>query len=182
MTAYLHLQNQVARAVCTRDFWLASFNIHFPIHFTRRAHEYPITKSVGGAGWHCSSTPFSRAGVMAMASLDIEASPYAECRTLRKYHSDLVTAIQNPLRLANVLYSKDFVSENIIQRLTGIPATKDENVTILLGAVSDHISVCPEKFEELLTILGQEPPLMSLVEEMRRVTMKRTHSSKSIGF
>ena len=46
MTVHLHRQNQVAHAVCTRDFWLASLSIHFPIHFARRAHEYPITLSL----------------------------------------------------------------------------------------------------------------------------------------
>ena len=45
VTAHLHRQNQVAHALRTRDFWLASLSMHFPIHFGRRAHEYPITLS-----------------------------------------------------------------------------------------------------------------------------------------
>ena len=36
-------QNQVAHALHTRDFWLASLSIHFPIHFAWHAHEYPVT-------------------------------------------------------------------------------------------------------------------------------------------
>ena len=43
VTAYLHRQNQVAHALRTRDFWLASLSIDFPIHFALRAHEYPAT-------------------------------------------------------------------------------------------------------------------------------------------
>ena len=43
VTAHLHRQNQVAHALRTRDFWLASLSMHFPIHFTPRAHEYPVT-------------------------------------------------------------------------------------------------------------------------------------------
>ena len=43
VTAHLHRQNQVAHALRTRDFWLASLSMHFPIHFGWRAHEYPIT-------------------------------------------------------------------------------------------------------------------------------------------
>ena len=43
VTAHLHRQNQVADTLRTRDFWLASLSIHFPIHFTCRAHEYPVT-------------------------------------------------------------------------------------------------------------------------------------------
>ena len=43
VTAHLHRQNQVAHTLRTRDFWLAKLSIHFPIHFTRRAHEYPVT-------------------------------------------------------------------------------------------------------------------------------------------
>ena len=43
VTAHLHRQNQVAHALRTRDFWLASLSIDFPIHFARRAHEYPVT-------------------------------------------------------------------------------------------------------------------------------------------
>ena len=43
VTAYLHRQNQVAHALCTRDFWLEKLSIHFPIHSTRRVHEYPVT-------------------------------------------------------------------------------------------------------------------------------------------
>ena len=42
VTAHLHRQNQVAHALRTRDFWLASLSIHFPIHFARRVHEYPV--------------------------------------------------------------------------------------------------------------------------------------------
>ena len=45
VTAHLHRQNQVAHALRTRDFWLASLSMHFPIHFGRRAHEYPVTLS-----------------------------------------------------------------------------------------------------------------------------------------
>ena len=47
MTAYLHLKNQVAHAVCSRGSRLASLSIHFPIHFARRAHEYPVILSAG---------------------------------------------------------------------------------------------------------------------------------------
>ena len=43
VAAHLHRQNQVAHALRTRDLWLASLSMHFPIHFTRRAHEYPVT-------------------------------------------------------------------------------------------------------------------------------------------
>ena len=43
VTAHLQRQNQVAHALRTRDFWLASLSMHFPIHFGRRAHEYPVT-------------------------------------------------------------------------------------------------------------------------------------------
>ena len=58
VTAHLHRQNQVAHALRTRDFWLASLSIDFPIHFTRRAHEYPVylncitslTRTIGNGG------------------------------------------------------------------------------------------------------------------------------------
>ena len=40
---HLHLKNQVAHAVRIRDSWLAKLSIHFPTHFTRRAHKYPVT-------------------------------------------------------------------------------------------------------------------------------------------
>ena len=43
VTAHLQHQNQVAHALRTRDFWLASLSMHFPIHFGRCAHEYPVT-------------------------------------------------------------------------------------------------------------------------------------------
>ena len=43
--AHLHRQNQVAHALRTRDFWLASLSIDFPIHFARRVHKYPVTLS-----------------------------------------------------------------------------------------------------------------------------------------
>ena len=49
VTAHLHRQNEVAHALRTRDFWLASLSMHFPIHFGRRAHEYPVTLSALGA-------------------------------------------------------------------------------------------------------------------------------------
>ena len=37
VTAHLHLQNQVAHTVRTRDFWLAILSIHFPIHISNGA-------------------------------------------------------------------------------------------------------------------------------------------------
>ena len=43
VTVHLHRQNQVSHALRTRDFWLGSLSMHFPIHFGRRAHEYPVT-------------------------------------------------------------------------------------------------------------------------------------------
>ena len=43
VTAHLHCQNQVAHALRIRDFWLVSLSIHFPIHFARCAHKYPVT-------------------------------------------------------------------------------------------------------------------------------------------
>ena len=43
VTGHLHRQNQVAHALRTRDFWLASLSMHFPIHFGRRVHKYPVT-------------------------------------------------------------------------------------------------------------------------------------------
>ena len=56
VTAHLHRQNQVAHALSTRDFWLASLSKHFPIHFTRRAHEYPVTlRAHDPGGGVCSS-------------------------------------------------------------------------------------------------------------------------------
>ena len=42
MTVHLHCQNQIAH-LRTRDSWLASLSMHFPIHFERRVHEYPVT-------------------------------------------------------------------------------------------------------------------------------------------
>ena len=43
VTVHLHRQNEVAHALHSRDFWLASLSIDFPIHFARRVHEYPVT-------------------------------------------------------------------------------------------------------------------------------------------
>ena len=51
VTAYLHRQNQVAQALRTRDFWLASLSIDLPIYFARRAHEYPITITISVASF-----------------------------------------------------------------------------------------------------------------------------------
>ena len=43
VTEHLHRQNQVAHTLRTRDSWLASLSMHFPIHFARHTHEYPVT-------------------------------------------------------------------------------------------------------------------------------------------
>ena len=49
---HLHRQNQVAHSLRTRDFWLASLSMHFPIHFARRAHEYPVTLRLMHMRWY----------------------------------------------------------------------------------------------------------------------------------
>ena len=54
VTAHLPRQNQVAHALRTRDFWLASLSMHFPIHFGRRAHEYPVTLKAYNVHTMCS--------------------------------------------------------------------------------------------------------------------------------
>ena len=47
VTAYLHRQNQVAHALRTRDFWLASLSVDFPIHFALRARVSRNLKFLG---------------------------------------------------------------------------------------------------------------------------------------
>ena len=74
VTAYLHRQNQVARALRSRDFWLASLSIHFPtcisqyISHARRAHEYPVRMLCSQRNGAEASSPTSMDGLQRLGS------------------------------------------------------------------------------------------------------------------
>ena len=110
VTAHLHRQNQVAHALHTRDFWLASLSIHFPIHFTRRAHEYPVTLSV--------SVPFPFRSVQITLTM-CTCSYTVEYRSVLSPFRKFNTKVTKSRNKRSVLWTILRISENVERATVG---------------------------------------------------------------
>ena len=93
--------------------------------------------------------------VRKMASLASEST--SQATVLRKYFSELVRAIQDPVLLAVDLFSAEIITQTLMNRVNcATTSTNTDKTSWLLSAVSDHTSVCPEAFDTFLSVLRKE--------------------------
>ena len=88
-----------------------------------------------------------------------------EYQTFREHYERLVTVIQDPLPLANRLFSRGIIDVYLLQRLN-TRGLGFENTTTLLIAVLAKIQCDPNTFYVFMSALKEDPSLKSLVESM----------------
>ena len=101
------------------------------------------------------------------------ASP--EVKSILARTRDLMTALSNePLDLAGVLLSKEFISWETMSKMLIVSYTPVEKATILIEAVRNKVELAPSKFTEFLEILSEERCTADVVGRLRS-----TYQSKS---
>lgn len=97
------------------------------------------------------------------AEIDKESAGEA----FREHRADLLTAIVDPLILANHLYSKRIISRETLDRVTVPVLTTSERTFILLDATEVRIRTHPTDFVTLLAVLGHDSCLCIFAERLR---------------
>ncbi len=100
-------------------------------------------------------------------------SPAAAVHTFRRCRGDLVTAITDPLLLANKLYSEGVISSDSCEQVIFLNATPTEKIVRLLHAIEARLATHPSDLMALVTILddgfGQRDMARKLKEMCRKL-------------
>ena len=110
-----------------------------------------------------ASAVVSRNVLDVQAEIDKESAGEA----FREHRADLLTAIVDPLILANHLYSKRIISRETLDRVMVPVLTLSERTLILLNATEVQIRTHPTDFITLLTIFSQDSCLCIFAERLR---------------
>ncbi|MCG8621877.1 MAG: hypothetical protein MJE68_07765 [Proteobacteria bacterium] len=110
-----------------------------------------------------ASAVVSRDVLDVQAEIDKESAGEA----FREHRADLLTAIVDPLILANHLYSKKIMSRETLDRVMVPVSTRSEKTLILLDAIEMRIRAHPTDFVTLLTIFGRDSCLCIFAERLR---------------
>ena len=93
-------------------------------------------------------------------------SPEVKAITMRTH--DLMVALSNePLGVAGLLLSKNFISGEIMSKMLVLAYTPKEKAVILMEAVRNKIELAPSKFSKLLDILSEMTCAKEVVENLR---------------
>ena len=94
------------------------------------------------------------------------SSPEVKAITMRTH--DLMLALSNePLGVAGLLLSKEFISGEIMSKMLIVSYTQIEKATILIEAVRNKIQLAPSKFARFLDILSDVTCAKEVVESLR---------------
>ncbi len=83
----------------------------------------------------------------------VPVSPAAAVHTFRRCRGDLLSAITDPLLLANKLYSEGVISREICDQVLYLNATPTEKIMRLFNAIEARLATHPSEFTTLVTIL-----------------------------
>ena len=78
----------------------------------------------------------------------------------RVHFNDLVVAIQDPEIVACALYSVNIISSGVMEEVGMIALSPVQKKMKLLGAIGDKLKVEPGKFDDLMTVLKNNSPLL----------------------
>ena len=111
----------------------------------------------------------SEVSATASEVLDVQAEVDKESASeaFREHRADLMTAVVDPLILANSLYAKRIISRETLDRVMVQVLTTSEKNLILLDATEMRIRTHPNDFPTLLGILGDDPCLCIFAERLR---------------
>ena len=96
------------------------------------------------------------------------ANPSPEVKAILMRTHDLMIALSNePLCVAGILLSKEFVSGEILSKMLVVSYTPTEKATILIEAVRNKVELAPSKFPELLETLSEMTCAKEVMESLR---------------
>ena len=90
-----------------------------------------------------------------------------ESEAFRKCSADLMKEIQDPELLVWELYSSNVISKKEVDEVSMAGLSVMQRKTRLLSAVGDQIAVDPAKFQNLLLVLREQPPLKDILEKLK---------------
>ena len=90
-----------------------------------------------------------------------------EYRTFREHYDSLYHAIQDPLSLANRLFTQGIIALAVKEQMSVSPLSRLEKNNALLGAIDMQIRTNPSTLNTLLSILNEDSSVQSLVKNMR---------------
>ena len=99
------------------------------------------------------------------SSIQLQETP--ECYAFRKHYAKLAEAIQNPLSLANQLFSEEIITSEVKERMRSPLLSRVGKNSGLLSAVEIRIKTDPSIFPVLLSSLKDDASLWPLVESMQ---------------
>lgn len=99
---------------------------------------------------------------------------------IRRYYVQLVEAIVDPTRLANVLYSKGLITESSRMDAGLSNPNPLQRASKLLSDVERVIKASPKKFEVFLSILKEELTTETLIQKIEQEYDGETTSTPPI--
>ena len=93
---------------------------------------------------------------MTSASFDMSLDPAAH-KAIERCHDKLVTALSTDiLSISNILFEKEFISEEMHGKLLLTTVTEDKRATDLVIAIRKKIKLVPNRFQELIKIFSEQ--------------------------
>ena len=96
-----------------------------------------------------------------------------ESEVFQKCSADLIREIQEPELIAWDLFSNNIISKKQVDEVSMVGLSVAHRKAQLLSALGDQIAVDPTKFQKLLTVLREQPPLKDTVDKLGKTY--RTH-------
>ena len=96
-----------------------------------------------------------------------------ESEAFQKCSADLIREIQEPELLAWDLFASSTISKKQVDEVSMVGLSVVHRKARLLSAVGEQIVVDPANFQNLLLVLGKQPPLKDTVDKLK--TLYRTH-------
>ena len=91
----------------------------------------------------------------------------AESLAFRKQFYTLINAIDNPLAVAAAAYSRNLVSQDVLDGMLVQTRTTSEKATILLRCMESRISTCQKSFHEFVRVLKTQTNLINVAENLQ---------------
>ena len=85
----------------------------------------------------------------------------------RKYSAELLTAIQDPGKLAWDLYAENVITAAVRDAVNNTMLERGERTSRLLAAVDSQIAVDPGAFDVFLSMLTKQPSMSALCRRMQ---------------
>ncbi len=106
------------------------------------------------------------------AQPSIPVSPAAAVHTFRRCRDDLLSAITDPLHLANKLYSEGVISSETCEQVLFLNATPTEKIMRLLHAIEARLATHPSDLMTLVTILDDVFGQRDMARKLREMCCK----------